>query len=220
MTLNPRYCTLRILTAVQYSFPSHRQNYSKQVLLNHITSVLLMMTKYFYHFSVRKIYFSKTENLYDIGSIPAAGYSETYSLMFWKNIFGHIFFSACYFKCIFKLKSFISISGIGSSILLIIKSIVTEISDIIVTLTKIAKFSGFLNYRNNSMESGSFLLLSVFTFFCFFYFAVGNSGSLNYIHLYQTSIKSSVEHSRCFLPLCNMHFSSCSLLVFMSSFSQ
>lgn len=197
MTLNPRYCTLRILTAVQYSFLNHRQNYSKQVLLTHITSVLLMMTKYFYHFSVRKTSFSKTGNLYDIDSIHANGYSETYPFMFWKNIFGRVFFSACYFKRIFKLRSFISISGIGSSILPIIKSLVTEISDIIGTLTKIAKFLGFLNYRYNNLEFGSFLLLSLFTFSHLFYFAVSNSSSLNYIHLYQTSIKSSVEHSRC-----------------------
>lgn len=127
------------LAAVHYSIPSHRQNYSKQVLLTHKTSVLLTsvwMTKYFYHFSSRNISFSRTENLYVISSILASVYSETYPFMFWKNIFGHTFFSACYFKCMFELKIFIIISGIGSSILLIIKSIVIEILDIIGTLEK------------------------------------------------------------------------------------
>lgn len=39
-------------------------------------------------------------------------------------------------KCIFELNFFISISGIGSSILLNIKSTVTEISGGTATLTK------------------------------------------------------------------------------------
>lgn len=116
-----------------------------------------------------------------------------------------------------NVKNIMSISGIRYSILLIIKSIVTETSDIIGTLKKQLSFQGF-STTGISLEFGSFLLLSLFTFFCLFCFALSNSSSLNYIQLYQTSIKSSVEHSRCSPPLCNLHFSSCSLLVFMTSF--
>lgn len=73
-------------------------------MLTHITSVCPKMTKYFHQFSPRNASFSKSENLYAFGVSLANGYSKTYSYMFWKNGFGHVFFLVCYFKFIFELK--------------------------------------------------------------------------------------------------------------------